>query len=88
MYSPPFHSHQGSSSSPVIEIGNEAIDQELEVKENADEMSEEEIDLDILEQSNKGAEIGQKGPDEGAKLFEKKQRKKKSTIWDNMTIVK
>ena len=76
MYTPPFHSHQGSLSSPIIEIGNEAIDQEFEVKENADEMSEEKIDLDILEQSNKGAEIGEKGPDEGAKLFEKKAKEK------------
>ena len=63
MYSPPFHSHQGSSSSPVMEVGNEVVNQELEVEKNADEMSEEELDLDILEQSNEEVEIGQKSDD-------------------------
>ena len=76
MYSPPFHSHQGSSSSPVMEVGNEVVDQGLEVEENANEMSEEKLDLDILEQSNEGAKTGQKGDDERAKLFEKKSKEK------------
>lgn len=48
MYSPPFHSHQGSSISPIMEVGNEAVDQELEVESNIDEMSEEELNLDNL----------------------------------------
>ena len=37
MYSPPFHSHQGSSTSPIMEVGNEVVEQELEVESNADE---------------------------------------------------
>ena len=52
MYSPPFHSHQGSLTSPIMEVGNETVDQELEVESNADEMSEKELDLDNLEQQN------------------------------------
>ncbi|XP_071917149.1 zinc finger BED domain-containing protein RICESLEEPER 2-like [Coffea arabica] len=43
-----------------MEAGNEAVDQELEMESNADEMSEEELDLDILEQPNEEVEIGQK----------------------------
>nr|XP_027082542.1 zinc finger BED domain-containing protein RICESLEEPER 2-like [Coffea arabica] len=71
-----------------MEVGNEAVEQELEVESNADEMSEEELDLDHLDQLNKGTETGEKGAVEGANPFEKKQRKKKSTIWEDMTIVK
>ena len=71
MYSPLFHSHQGSSSSPVMEVGNEVVDQDLEMEENANEMGKEELDLDILEQPNEGVETRQKGDDEGVKLFEK-----------------
>ncbi|XP_027082542.2 zinc finger BED domain-containing protein RICESLEEPER 2-like [Coffea arabica] len=82
------YSHQGSSTSPIMEVGNEAVEQELEVESNADEMSEEELDLDHLDQLNKGTETGEKGAVEGANPFEKKQRKKKSTIWEDMTIVK
>ena len=66
------YSHQRSSSSPIMEVENEVVDQELEVEENADEMSEEELDLDTLEPSNEGAETRQKGDNEGAKPFEKK----------------
>ena len=77
MYSLPFHSHQGSSSSPIIEVRNEVVDQELEVESNTDEISKEELDLDILEQLNEGAETRQKGPVEGAKMFEKKKQKEK-----------
>ncbi|CDP03495.1 unnamed protein product [Coffea canephora] len=51
-------------------------------------MSEEKLDLDNLEQLNEGAETGEKGPVEGANPFEKKQRKKKSTIWEDMIVVK
>ncbi|XP_071934096.1 zinc finger BED domain-containing protein RICESLEEPER 2-like [Coffea arabica] len=82
------YSHQGSSTSPIMEVENEAVEQELEVESNADEMSEEELDLDHLDQPNEGTETGEKGAVEGANPFEKKQRKKKSTIWEDMTIVK
>ncbi|XP_071940783.1 zinc finger BED domain-containing protein RICESLEEPER 2-like [Coffea arabica] len=82
------YSHQGSSTSPIMEVGNEDVEQELEVESNADEMSEEELDLDHLDQMNEGTETGEKGAVEGANPFEKKQRKKKSTIWEDMTIVK
>ncbi|XP_027086500.2 zinc finger BED domain-containing protein RICESLEEPER 2-like [Coffea arabica] len=71
-----------------MEVENEAVEQELEVESNADEMSEEELDLDHLDQPNEGTETGEKGAVEGANPFEKKQRKKKSTIWEDMTIVK
>nr|XP_027120364.1 zinc finger BED domain-containing protein RICESLEEPER 2-like [Coffea arabica] len=71
-----------------MEVGNEDVEQELEVESNADEMSEEELDLDHLDQMNEGTETGEKGAVEGANPFEKKQRKKKSTIWEDMTIVK
>ena len=45
---------------------------------NADEMSEEELDLDILEQPNEEVEIGQKRPSEEVKSFEKKSKGKRS----------
>ena len=32
-----------------MEVGNEVVDQKREAEENADKMSEEELDLDILE---------------------------------------
>ena len=53
-------------------------------------MSEKGLDLEILEdQPNEGEEMVQKGPNEGAKPFEKKkQRKKKSKIWEDMIVVK
>ena len=71
MDNPPFLSHQGSSSSHVMEVGNEVADQEPKLKENTDEMSEKGLDLEILEdQPNEGAEMVQKGPNEGAKPFE------------------
>lgn len=83
MYSSPFHSFQGSSSSPAMEQNiNEDVEQINDVEERADEMSEEELEI-IEGESNEG---GQRA-DDTAGPFEKKQRKKKSSVWDEMTIV-
>ena len=47
-------------------------------------MSKEKLEI-IEDQGNEG---GQKADDEERGTFEKKQRKKKSSIWDGMTAVK
>ncbi|XP_027171785.1 zinc finger BED domain-containing protein RICESLEEPER 2-like [Coffea eugenioides] len=63
MYSSPFNSFQGSSSSPVMEQNNEDVEQLNYNEERADEMSEEEIEM-IEDEGNEG---GQKvDGDEGA----------------------
>ncbi|XP_027170843.1 zinc finger BED domain-containing protein RICESLEEPER 2-like [Coffea eugenioides] len=84
MYSSPFNSFQGSSSSPVMEQNNEEVEQLNYNEKRADEISEEEIEM-IEGESNEGEQ--QVDGDEGAGPFEKKQRKKKSSIWDEMTTV-
>nr|XP_027093797.1 zinc finger BED domain-containing protein RICESLEEPER 2-like [Coffea arabica] len=90
MYSP-LNSHQGSSSSPAMEQLNEVVDQELDIEENPDEMTEDELEI-IEEHDNEGGGVGEQkgdgGNEEPAMPFEKKQRKKKSTVWDDMKIVK
>ncbi|XP_027093797.2 zinc finger BED domain-containing protein RICESLEEPER 2-like [Coffea arabica] len=70
---------------------NEVVDQELDIEENPDEMTEDELEI-IEEHDNEGGGVGEQkgdgGNEEPAMPFEKKQRKKKSTVWDDMKIVK
>ncbi|XP_027075871.2 zinc finger BED domain-containing protein RICESLEEPER 2-like [Coffea arabica] len=65
-----------------MEQNNEDVEQLNYNEERADEMSEEEIEI-IENDSNEGGQ--QVDGDGGVDPFEKKQRKKKSSIWDEMT---
>ncbi|XP_027177182.1 zinc finger BED domain-containing protein RICESLEEPER 2-like [Coffea eugenioides] len=67
-----------------MEQTNEDVEQLNYNEERADEMSEEEIEI-IEDDGNEGGQ--QVDGDGGAGPFEKKQRKKKSSIWDEMTEV-
>ncbi|KAL8474211.1 hypothetical protein ACS0TY_030871 [Phlomoides rotata] len=63
-----------------MDQNNDIVDQEAEIEENVDEMSEEELER-IDEQPNQ-----EQGGDPTS--FERKKRIKKSIIWGNMKIVK
>ncbi|KAL8479687.1 hypothetical protein ACS0TY_026564 [Phlomoides rotata] len=78
-----FNSHEGSCSSVGMDPSNDNVDQEAEIEENVDEMSEEELER-IEEQPKDGGE--EQGGD--PTLFERKKRIRKSIVWDNMKIVK
>ncbi|KAL8483214.1 hypothetical protein ACS0TY_026045 [Phlomoides rotata] len=78
-----FNSHEGSCSSVGMDPSNDNVDQEAEIEENVDEMSEEELER-IEEQPKDGGE--ELGGD--PTLFERKKRIRKSIVWDNMKIVK
>ena len=55
MYSSPFNSFQGSSSSPVMEQNNEDVEQLNYNEERADELSEKEIEM-IEDDGNEGGQ--------------------------------
>ncbi|KAL8531226.1 hypothetical protein ACS0TY_008016 [Phlomoides rotata] len=84
MSSPLFNSHEGSCSSVGMDPSNDNVDQEAEIGENMDEMSEEELKR-IEEQPNEDG-----GEEQGGDQmqFERKKRIRKSIVWDNMKIVK
>ncbi|XP_071904989.1 uncharacterized protein [Coffea arabica] len=67
-----------------MEQNNEDVEQLNYNEERADEMSEEEIEM-IEDDTNEGGQ--QVDRDGGAGPFEKKKRKKKSSIWDEMSEV-
>ncbi|XP_071924885.1 zinc finger BED domain-containing protein RICESLEEPER 2-like [Coffea arabica] len=67
-----------------MEQNNEDVEQLNYNEERANEMSEEEIEI-IEDGGNEGGQ--QVDGDGGAGPLEKKQRKKKSSIWDEMTEV-
>nr|XP_027062894.1 zinc finger BED domain-containing protein RICESLEEPER 1-like [Coffea arabica] len=84
MYSSPFNSFQGSSSSPVMEQNNEDVEQLNYNKGKADEMSEEEIEM-IEDESNEG---GQKvDGDEGVSPFEKSKGRRNPGIENKVSSI-
>ena len=73
MSSSPYNSHQGSSTSPIMDPSNEDVI--LVGGEEEDDEMHEDVDIEILAENKETNE---------AKPFQKKSRTLKSKVWSDM----